>query len=73
VRVNGFEVQATTSTCPRCGGVAIPIVHGLPGLELFEAADRGEVALGGCMVFDEQPEWVCRGVDCGLEFVAIRG
>ncbi len=57
-----------TASCPRCGSPAVPIVYGLPAGELFEAADRGEVVLGGCMVWDEQPEWACRGVDCGLEF-----
>jgi hypothetical protein len=57
-----------TATCPRCGSAGIPIVYGLPSHELFEAADRGEVALGGCEVFDEQPRWRCGGVDCGIEF-----
>ena len=55
-------------TCPRCGAASVPIVYGLPSYELFDAADRGEVALGGCMVLDEQPTRACRGVDCGLEF-----
>ncbi len=32
--------------CPQCGGrPIIPIVYGLPGLELFEAAERGEVGV----------------------------
>ena len=58
-------------TCPRCGAVSVPIVYGLPSYELFDAADRGEVALGGCCVIiggDPQPTRACRGVDCGLEF-----
>jgi RNA polymerase sigma factor (sigma-70 family) len=34
--------------CPGCGGPGIPWVYGMPGSELFEAAARGEVTLGGC-------------------------
>lgn len=52
--------------CPRCGSTALPIAYGLPAPELFEAADRGEVALGGCVV--EEAEHACTGVDCGLRF-----
>jgi hypothetical protein len=37
-------------SCPVCGGDAVPIVFGLPGPRLFEAARRGVVALGGCIV-----------------------
>jgi hypothetical protein len=35
--------------CPECGSRenVIPIVYGYPSDELFEAADRGEVELGG--------------------------
>lgn len=36
--------------CPMCGAVeVIPVVFGLPGPELVERANRGEVSLGGCM------------------------
>ena len=31
-----------------CAEHAIRIVRGMPGAELFEAAERGEVILGGC-------------------------
>lgn len=35
--------------CPQCGSDenVLPIVYGYPSEELFEAAERGEVALGG--------------------------
>jgi hypothetical protein len=65
------ERRRTTSTdvfCPRCGAQAIPILRGLPTLEDFEAADRGEVYLGGCPVADGDPEFACTGFDCGLQF-----
>ncbi len=56
-------------TCPRCGSASIPIVYGLPSGELFEAADRGEVALGGCEI--QAATRQCVGVDCGLEFTPV--
>ena len=39
------------SRCPACNGSKlIPIVYGLPGRELIEQSDRGEIELGGCVV-----------------------
>jgi hypothetical protein len=39
------------SNCPTCkAGKLIPIVYGLPGRELMEQSDRGEIELGGCVV-----------------------
>jgi hypothetical protein len=36
-------------TCPRCGSREVAeIVYGLPGSDLAEAEERGEVILGGC-------------------------
>ncbi len=57
------------SSCPRCGSASIPIVYGLPSGELFEAADRVEVALGGCEI--QEATRRCVGVDCGLEFTPV--
>ncbi|MDQ1247039.1 MAG: Unannotated protein [Actinomycetota bacterium] len=34
--------------CRNCRGRLVPVVWGDPGPELFELAERGEVALGGC-------------------------
>ena len=45
--------------CPVCGGPTVPVVYGYPDHELFEAAERGEVVLGGCVIFDDQPEREC--------------
>ncbi|MGY1846984.1 hypothetical protein [Blastococcus sp. SYSU DS1021] len=53
--------------CPGCGREdSIPLVYGLPGSDLFEQAGSGRVALGGCLVMDEQTAFVCRS--CGLEW-----
>jgi len=50
-------------TCPYCEGLStIPIVYGLPTEELFKAAERGLVELGGCMVMSDQPTRLC--LDC---------
>ncbi len=47
-------------TCLQCGsGRVVPIVYGMPGGALIEAAERGEVVLGGCVVGDDDPEWSC--------------
>jgi hypothetical protein len=58
-------------TCAICGSRAIPIVYGMAGFDLFEAANRSEVALGGCIVDDDLPTWRCTNEDCGLEFGSL--
>lgn len=43
--------------CATCGGGRfVPIVFGYPLPETFEAAKRGEVVLGGCIVSDDDPK-----------------
>ena len=37
----------------------VPIVYGYPGDGLLEAAARGEVVLGGCVIMPHQPRWKC--------------
>ena len=47
--------------CPNCGSERVtPIVYGLPSVQGMEAAKRGEVVLGGCMVYDLSPRWFCQ-------------
>jgi hypothetical protein len=48
-------------TCPACGSRIIPVVYGMPDIGLVEAADRGEVEIGGCIVNPEMPTHVCTG------------
>ena len=39
------------SNCPTCrSGKLVPIVYGMPGRELIEQSNRGEIELGGCVV-----------------------
>lgn len=49
-------------SCPACGaGNSIPIEYGEPIPEVWDAAERGEVELGGCVViFGLYPAWRCR-------------
>jgi hypothetical protein len=58
---SSFETAGKGDSCPTCGAVLIPIVYGLPGGDLFEQAERGEVELGGCLVVDTNPQFHCRG------------
>ena len=53
--------------CPKCGSKnAIPIVYGLPALELLEKAEAGKVKLGGCCIEESSPEFFCK--DCNSEW-----
>lgn len=46
--------------CPECGSDRIvPILYGLPTSESGEAADRGELLIGGCMTGPGAPRWGC--------------
>lgn len=43
--------RAADKTCPECGSEdTVRIVYGFPGTEMIEAAERGEIALGGCVI-----------------------
>lgn len=47
--------------CPACASAqTIPIIYGLPGEELGRQAEEGTIALGGCVVSDDDPQWKCR-------------
>jgi hypothetical protein len=61
--------MAKRAKCPRCGSSdAVPIVYGYPDGDLFEQAQRGEVAIGGCVIMGDDPTHRCRA--CGHAFVA---
>ena len=54
--------------CPRCRQMAgVVIVYGMPSGALFEAAGRDQLALGGCVIFEDQPDYRC--LKCGHEWV----
>ena len=45
--------------CPTCGSQAVPIMYGMPTFDAFQQAERGELAIGGCVLADEAPAWQC--------------
>ena len=58
--------------CPSCGREeSIPLLRGLPDPEAMELAERGLVALGGCMVTPDEPTLVCRA--CGAHWGSDEG
>jgi hypothetical protein len=53
--------ERSLQRCPKCGAYAgIPILYGYPSSETLEAAEKGEIKLGGCIVTFDQPNWSCR-------------
>lgn len=46
--------------CPTCAAPLMEIVYGMPGPGLFEASDRGEVVIGGCVITGFDPTHQCR-------------
>lgn len=56
--------------CPNCGSHMIATyLYGMPhfSTELEKALDDGSVVLGGCVVSDAMPEWVC--TSCKTDFL----
>lgn len=52
--------------CPKCGKNLVEIVYGMPAPELFEAAERGEVILGGCCFSGDDPKYHCK--NCNIDY-----
>lgn len=55
--------------CPQCAATdVIPILYGEPTPDAWAAAQRGKIALGGCLINDDgsDPQWRCRR--CGVGF-----
>lgn len=54
--------------CPVCGNPeTVPILYGMPGWHgVFEAAEAGAVAIGGCVVWEGMPHWQCGACGAGL-------
>ncbi len=52
--------------CPSCGGELLLIRYGELGVSMMEAARRGEIVLGGCIVSESDPDLECAA--CGEQF-----
>lgn len=49
--------------CPKCQSSHVaPIMYGMPSYEGFQASEREEVILGGCIIMPGQPDYGC--LDC---------
>ncbi len=71
-----LEPVAATATglgpCPACGSDAVvPLAYGMPGPAMADAARRGEIALGGCVIVSGSPRLSCRS--CDGRFIDLRG
>jgi len=65
------KTARSSATCPSCGSRTIAkIQYGEPAYseELEADLEAHRVVLGGCMVWDDQPDRSC--TSCGLEFRA---
>jgi DNA-directed RNA polymerase subunit RPC12/RpoP len=57
--------------CPSCNEkTGVDVVYGMPSEELAKQAELGEVALGGCVIEPNQPDYRC--VSCGFEWDKTR-
>ena len=55
------------STCPTCKKAKlVPLIFGLPGMDLVEQEARHEIVLGGCVSGECPPELQCLG--CSAQF-----
>lgn len=54
--------KRSVRACPRCRSTMFvaPIVYGLPLPEDEGRSERGEVVLGGCIVYDDRTRRYCR-------------
>ncbi|MBX3030767.1 MAG: hypothetical protein KF809_11445 [Chloroflexi bacterium] len=61
--------------CPRCGSRAVAsIMYGMPMFseDLQKSLDTGELALGGCVVWDDQPDLRCNTCDHSYRMDGLR-
>ncbi len=53
--------------CPECEHAVVPVMFGMPGPEMVEEEQRGEIVLGGCVVDGDDPVWACSA--CGQRWL----
>jgi len=52
-----MSVRSVPATCPSCGSANVkPIVYGLPDSQMY---DDSTIVLGGCVIVEESPAFVC--------------
>jgi hypothetical protein len=56
-----------SANCPKCHGHnVVRIQYGYPTPDVLEAAQRGELVIGGCVVRHDMPRQACR--DCDTQY-----
>ena len=60
--VDQTDAAVDVERCLACQAPVVPIAYGFPGPEMFEAAERGEIVLGGCTIDTGNPTRTC---SCG--------
>lgn len=66
-KIRWRENKVPKKKCPACGSTeTVKILYGMPTYEAFQAAERGEIALGGCCVTEWDPSRHCK--KCGQDF-----
>ena len=63
---SAIPVRRKPLKCPYCGSKVLRIQYGYPGHEMMEAAERGEILLGGCCIGPDSPVYGCP--NCGQSF-----
>lgn len=53
------KMKQNNPSCKRCGAPTIPIVYGYPSESMFREAERGMIALGGCIISHDNPRFQC--------------
>jgi len=54
-------------SCPECGsGDIVPILYGMPGPEMASEVEEGRAVMGGCVIDEDAPMWLCR--ECNHKF-----
>jgi hypothetical protein len=67
-----MDKSAQSPPCQICGSPnTLRLQYGFPTTEAFEAADRGEIALGGCCIDVGSPQWQCRRASVGSEQMMV--
>lgn len=61
-----IKFSSKPEICPQCGGTVVNIIYGEATKEMMEAAERGEIMLGGCIVHEEAADWQCN--KCGQHY-----
>lgn len=64
-------MAANVKRCPKCRSVnVIKIIYGYPSSELFQKAEAGKIRLGGCCIYEDNPDYFCK--DCENEWNRVQ-